>query len=95
MWCWLRNRRFFGYKFRRQYPVCHYVLDFYCPQLKIAIEMDGPQHDTLWLRQYDEERTRKLSERGITVMRIPNEMLIRDPRLVEEWIRAAINVARR
>src|SRR5205807_3851435 len=45
LWRWLRDRRFGDHKFRRQYPVGRYVLDFYCHDLKLAIELDGSPHE--------------------------------------------------
>ncbi len=91
LWEWLRDRRFDGYKFRRQYPVGQYILDFYCPALKLAIEADGQQHEMRDLHQYDEERERFLRMRGIEILRIPNVLLIRDDRNVIAWIQAAID----
>lgn len=44
LWKELSHRQMLGYKFRRQYSVDHYVLDFYCPRLKLAIEVDGDSH---------------------------------------------------
>jgi len=90
LWSWLRNRRFAGHKFRRQYPILHYILDFYCPGLKLAIEVDGSDHETAWVSEYDDARSERLAIRGITFLRIPNALLIRDSLLVEECIEAAI-----
>src|SRR5438552_15824902 len=89
LWSSLRDRRF-GYKFRRQFPIGRYVLDFYCAELKLAIEIDGRQHDANWMWQYDDDRTRALQERGIEILRIPNELLIRDSVMLEARIRAAV-----
>lgn len=44
MWHLVRNRRLAGAKFRWQHPVGRYILDFYCPENKLAIELDGGQH---------------------------------------------------
>ncbi|MGZ7042759.1 MAG: endonuclease domain-containing protein [Thermoanaerobaculia bacterium] len=41
IWNWLRSRRFAGLKWRRQHPLGKYILDFYCPELKLALELDG------------------------------------------------------
>ncbi|HEU4887388.1 MAG TPA: endonuclease domain-containing protein [Thermoanaerobaculia bacterium] len=75
LWNWLRNRTLGGFKFRRQVPVGRYVLDFYCPALKLAIEVDGQQHETLWMAEYDGERTLYLRSQGIEVVRITNKLL--------------------
>jgi len=90
LWSRLRDRRFCRYKFRRQYPISRYILDFYSPGLKLAIEVDGQHHQTAWTAQYDNERTFELEQLGIELIRIPNVLLIRDTLLVEEIIRAAI-----
>ncbi|HEX6159505.1 MAG TPA: endonuclease domain-containing protein [Thermoanaerobaculia bacterium] len=57
LWNWLRNRSFGRYKFRRQVPIGPYVLDFYCPALKLSIEVDGRQHEMDWMIDYDGART--------------------------------------
>ncbi|HEX6100708.1 MAG TPA: endonuclease domain-containing protein [Thermoanaerobaculia bacterium] len=90
LWSWLRNRRCAGYKFRRQTPIGRYIVDFYCAELNLVIELDGAHHRTAWMSEYDGERSRALQERGIRVLRIPNELLIRDSVLVGEQIQAAI-----
>ena len=90
LWHVLRGRQMHGYKFRRQYPVGRYILDFYCAELKLAIEVDGRQHGECWMAGYEDERLLALRERGIEVLRIPNELLIRDAVMTEECIRAAI-----
>ncbi len=67
-----------------------YIVDFYCPQLRLAIEIDGRHHETSWMSEYDSERSAGLSARGIEIVRIPNELLIRDAVLTEECIHATI-----
>ncbi len=67
LWYYLRNRKFHGYKFRRQYPVLNYILDFYCTEKKLAIELDGSQH--IEQISYDEKRTDQLEALGIHVVR--------------------------
>jgi very-short-patch-repair endonuclease len=74
VWWWLRDRRFDGYKFRRQVPFGPYILDFYCAELKLAVELDGAQHGTIDMSEYDSARTLFLRRRGIAMVRIPNEL---------------------
>jgi lipoate-protein ligase B/very-short-patch-repair endonuclease len=70
LWYFLRNRQLNGAKFRRQHPIGRYILDFYCDEFKLAIELDGGQHaDAV---ECDETRTRWLNERGIDVFRVWN-----------------------
>ncbi|HEY3397747.1 MAG TPA: DUF559 domain-containing protein [Armatimonadota bacterium] len=68
LWQRLRGERL-GFRFRRQHPVGDFVLDFYCPEAKLAVELDGPHHQ----RQatYDQWRTEELARAGIEVLRIP------------------------
>ena len=91
IWNWLRARRFSEWKFRRQHPIGRYILDFYSAELKLAIELDGSHHSAEWMIDHESERTRELRSRGIEVVRIPNELLIRDPESVTEFIKAAID----
>jgi len=90
LWSWLRDRRFEGLKFRRQVPIGPYILDFYCAELELAIELDGRQHDQPDMIDYDSVRSAYLQQRGIYALRIPNEVLIRDPQMVGEMIRWAV-----
>ena len=69
LWEKLR-RKSVGYKFSRQYSVGPYILDFYCPQARLAIELDGAQH--LENKEYDRERDGYLSGNDIEVLRFWN-----------------------
>jgi adenine-specific DNA-methyltransferase len=72
LWSLLRDRRFMGCKFRRQHPIEPYVVDFYCHAARLAIELDGGEHNEPAARARDEERTRFLEARGIRVLRFWN-----------------------
>jgi very-short-patch-repair endonuclease len=73
LWRLLRSRRFCLYKFRRQHPVEHYILDFACCEARLVIELDGGQHEE---RQgYDQRRTDFLIQRGWRVLRFWNNEL--------------------
>jgi len=72
LWKLLRNRRFADKKFRRQHPIGRYILDFYCDDEKLAIELDGGQHNEEHAKSYDAERSRFLNEQGIHVLRFWN-----------------------
>ena len=78
MWRVLRNRSFLGLKFRRQHQFGSYILDFYCDDLKLAVELDGEGHLTKGGSEADAVRDRYLKERGLTVIRIENHELITD-----------------
>ena len=79
IWHWLRNRYLGRYKFRRQRPVDDYILDFYCAELKLAIDVDGASHDTEEKAVYDAKRTQFLNARGISVLRLRNEHIDEQP----------------
>lgn len=72
LWRCLRNRKLAGLKFRRQQPVGGYVLDFYCAEKKLNIEIDGGQHDEPNHREHDERRTEFLKRNGIKTVRFWN-----------------------
>ena len=84
LWGLLRDRRLAGKKFRRQHPVDRYILDFYCHELKLAIELDGGQHSEEATKQYDEDRTRHLNEHGIRVIRLWNNQVLQETDAVLE-----------
>ncbi len=69
LWSKLRSRQLSGYKFRRQHPISHYILDFYCEESNLAIELDGSQHLKPNQRDYDKRRKEDLKKLGITVIR--------------------------
>lgn len=68
-----------GVRFRRQYPISPFTLDFYCPQLKLNIELDGEQHNP----SDDATRDSQLNAKGIEIIRIPSNEIWDDSRLVE------------
>ena len=72
-----------GHKFRRQYPIAGYVVDFACPEQRLVIELDGGQHlDQL---AYDDERTRKLGVNDYRVLRFWNDdVLLRTDAVLDE-----------
>ena len=71
LWYFLKDRSFFGYKFRRQHPFSPYIVDFYCAEKKLIIELDGGHH--LQQKEYDAERTRFLEVQGNKVLRFWND----------------------
>ncbi len=76
LWQLLRGRRFCGFKFRRQHPFCGYILDFYCHEAGLAIELDGSGHNDDAKRLYDKERTNVLEAAGIRVVRFWNNEVL-------------------
>jgi very-short-patch-repair endonuclease len=69
LWQILRSRQVSGLKFFRQYSIGDYILDFYCPAIRLAIEVDGSQHID---NKYDDRRTKYLQSKNIFVLRFWN-----------------------
>lgn len=86
LWSLIRNRQLRGKKFRRQHAIANYVLDFYCHESKLGIELDGNFHNSREGMEYDNARTASLNEVGITVLRFWNEEIINDPAKVLQKI---------
>jgi very-short-patch-repair endonuclease len=78
LWRHLRTQNFAGYKFRRQHPLDRYVIDFYCPAAKLAIELDGGGHNYRAGQIRDRTRSKLLARRGITVLRFWNHHIRRE-----------------
>jgi very-short-patch-repair endonuclease len=76
IWTHLKNRQFCSARFFRQYSIGPYILDFYCPSLKLAVELDGGQHLQRKSREYDAARTEYLKVHGIEVLRFWNNEVL-------------------
>ncbi len=90
LWNCLKNSQLMGYKFRRQHGVGKYVLDFYCPELKLAIEIDGPLHETESGRRHDFQRQQFVESLGIRFLRFTDDEVRLDVDGVVERIRGWI-----
>ena len=84
MWRVLKGRQCGGYKFRRQQGIGPYILDFYCPELHLCVELDGSSHDYKF--DYDEERSAYLASQGIRVLRYQNEQVFCNPQWISDDI---------
>ena len=89
LWKILRDRGL-GVKFRRQVPFGRYVLDFYCLELRLVIEVDGGQHFEPEGMAADAERTRVLEKAGLRVLRFSNREVLLETQAVAEAIRHVI-----
>ena len=89
LWRALKGKQVVGLKFRRQFGVGPYVLDFYCPEIRLGIELDGGVHKTSYTYEYDEMRTRFMAENRIRVMRFDNEVVYNNIQGVIEAIKGA------
>ena len=90
LWNKLRNKKLDAYKFFRQYSVGPYILDFYCPLLRLNIEIDGGYH--LEEKEYDEERERFLAGNFIKTIRFKNEEVMNNLENVLKVIKENANV---
>lgn len=72
LWKILKGKQILGLRFLRQYGVENYILDFYCPELKLAIEADGGQHNQKENKLHDDIRTNTINSCGITILRFWN-----------------------
>ena len=73
LWEQLRNRKLSDYRFRRQHPIGEFVVDFFCYEAMLVIEIDGEIHDTSYQRERDIERKNILQGHGIREIRFRNE----------------------
>lgn len=78
LWYRVRNRRLGGFKIRRQQAIGLYVVDFYCDEKKVVIEIDGASHGEFEQMQKDPIREKYLHERGFMVIRYRNDQIIHD-----------------
>ena len=90
LWRLLRHRRFQGFKFRRQHPITPYILDFYCHEARLGIEVDGGQHNDPETRRQDAGRTVFLASKGITVLRFWNHEVLQHGQAVLEQLDEAL-----
>ena len=90
LWEYVRQRPL-GFKFRRQHPLGIYVVDFYCHQLKLIIEVDGSVHDLKEVQEADLVRQRQLEIDGLKVIRFTNEEILKTKEVVIERINFLIN----
>jgi len=78
LWFHLRGRNLLEYKFRRQHGIGMYIVDFYCPEKKLVIEVDGDSHNTVAQKQKDRQRDQDLHRIGCVVLRFTNEQVLTD-----------------
>ena len=90
LWHALRDRQIAGAKFRRQHPVNQFVLDFFCREKLIAIEIDGGIHAKTEIVNHDLERTEYLMLQGITVLRFTTDEVMHSLDVVLLEIRKAL-----
>lgn len=90
LWHYLKNKQLLGYDFDRQRPVDNYILDFFCYDLMLGIEIDGITHDDDIVKLRDARKEARLNELGITILRFDDTDVRLNPQyyvnLLKEWI---------
>ena len=94
VWQNLRGRRLEGIRFRRQHPVGRYVLDFYCDEARLAVEIDGQQHTMEDRPERDAERDAWVALQGVQTQRVPAVDVLTDIDGVLRMILAAVRERR-
>jgi very-short-patch-repair endonuclease len=89
LWFRLRDRRLAGWKFKRQAPIDRYVVDFFCAEARLIIEIDGGQHDRQ--RERDSDRTAALEATGYLVLRFWNNEVMQNTAGVLETVMSTVN----
>lgn len=92
LWRKLRNRRLGGFKFLRQHPIKGYVVDFYCHEVRLVVELEGTIHDLPSQKTYDEERFKSLRSRKLDILRFRNDAVMED---VDSVLRQILHCVRR
>ncbi|MFP9113600.1 endonuclease domain-containing protein [Flavobacterium sp. RHBU_3] len=85
LWQKLKNKQMYGYDFHRQKPIDNYILDFFCYELMLGIEVDGYSHEFLEVYNKDVVKEAKMNEFGIAVLRFSDYQVMND---IENVIRA-------
>ena len=89
LWAFLRRNQI-GYKFRRQHSIGGYIVDFYCPEKKLVVEIDGPAHSKKENKEYDKVRENYLNSLSIKVLRFTNLEVNADPEKVAKRIKEGL-----
>jgi len=89
LWNELKQKKMLGYDFDRQRPIDNYIVDFFCKELSLAIEIDGDTH--IYRYDYDDERQEALEKLGVHFLRFDDIEVKKDMfnvlRVIEDWIR--------
>jgi len=91
LWAMLKSKKLEGRKFRRQYSIGRYIVDFCCPSEKLIIELDGNPHGEYHRIQKDENRDKYLESLGFTVLRFENRIVFQDPEYLKGEISKILN----
>ena len=78
LWLKLKGKQMYGYDFHRQKPIDHYILDFFCYELMLGIEVDRYSHEFLEVYNKDTVKEKRMNQLGITVLRFTDEQVLKD-----------------
>lgn len=85
LWDKVRNKQILGLRFRRQHPISQFIVDFYCHQARLVIEIDGDIHQLPEVKERDDGRTFELEKFGLKVIRFKNDEVINNlPKVIYE-----------
>ena len=91
LWQEIRGKKISGFQFHRQVPLLDYIVDFYCHELMLAVEVDGDSHASSEAKAYDSKRQARLEKVGVKFLRFDDVHMKRDINVVldeiKEWIR--------
>ena len=90
LWQTIRLKKLDGFKFRNQHAIGSYVVDFYCHEAKLAIEVDGEYHLNPNQKEYDEERTKRIEASGVKIIRFTNHEVLANLEVVLVKIRECL-----
>jgi len=90
LWEALRNKRLDGLKFRRQHPINRFIVDFYCHEYKLVVEIDGSIHDDKDVKEKDIYRENELKNYGLKIVRFTNQEVTKNINQVLNAIRTFI-----
>ena len=87
LWTHIQNRKLLGKKFRRQSSVGPYIVDFYCPECRLVVELDGAPHFAPQVDEYEKRRTEYLENAGLKILRFENKAVRDNIEFVLEMIK--------
>ena len=86
-----RSKQFYGYRFLRQRPIDKYIVDFFCPELKLIVEVDGMTHEFDDVIEYDQRRDNRLKRLGFHIIRLSDWEIKNDLPGVAEYLTTIVN----
>ncbi|MFD2098376.1 endonuclease domain-containing protein [Flagellimonas iocasae] len=90
LWQKLKRKQMHGYDFHHQKPIDNFILDFFCHELMLGIEVDGYSHELVEVQQKDRVKELTMSNFGITILRFTDHQVLRDMenvlRIIEDYI---------